>query len=110
MGEMIDIVERLRVYNVRTVTCALRNEAADEIDRLRESERTMLHNAAAKQQIEIERLRTREHELLDQRMDQDKTIAGLRAALERIDSINDNPAIYNPDIDAVIVAALQPKE
>lgn len=30
----------------------------------------------------------------------------LRAALERIDGINDNPAIYNPDIEAVLRAAL----
>jgi hypothetical protein len=29
-------------------------------------------------------------------------IEGLREAIQRIDGINDNPAIYNPDIEAVV--------
>ena len=35
-----------------------------------------------------------------------REVKRLRAALERIDGINDNPAIYNPDIEAVLRAAL----
>ena len=31
----------------------------------------------------------------------------LRAALQRIDGINDNPAVYNPDIEVVLRAALK---
>ena len=33
-------------------------------------------------------------------------IERLRAALQRIDGINDNPAVYNPGIDLVIRAVL----
>jgi len=33
-------------------------------------------------------------------------IERLQAALKRIDGINDNPACYNPEIDAVIRKAL----
>ena len=36
-------------------------------------------------------------------------IERLRAALHRIDGINDNPAIFNPDIEAVLRDALGTK-
>lgn len=38
---------------------------------------------------------------------QEQEIAKLTAALQRIDGINDNPAKYNPDIDAVLRGALE---
>jgi hypothetical protein len=36
-------------------------------------------------------------------------IERLHAALQRIDGINDNPACYNPMIEEVLRAALEPK-
>lgn len=36
-----------------------------------------------------------------------RLVAKLQAALNRIDGINDNPARYNPEIDAVIRSAFE---
>jgi len=86
---MTDIVERLRALN-RADTLGpypLTMEAADEIERLNEDrEKYFLDN-------------------LEMRADNER----LRAALQRIDGINDNPACYNPMIEEVLRAALEPK-
>jgi len=51
---------------------------------------------------EIEQLRS-DVAVLDQAvLELRRERGGLRAALKRIDSINDNPAIYNQDIEDVI--------
>jgi NAD(P)H-dependent FMN reductase len=86
---MTDIVERLRAYNTSELDTSddaarehanLIDEAADEIMRLRD-DLTMARADWNNTADEVKRL---------------------RAAVQRIDGINDNPAIYNPDIEAVV--------
>jgi hypothetical protein len=79
---MTDIVERLRIAGDRVEgrPYSDMHEAADEIERLRADNKHW--QTVASQGITIER--------------------ELRAAVQRIDGINDNPAIYNPDIEAVV--------
>lgn len=91
---MTDIVERLRrmsVHGNQTEAICAMEEAADEIECLASDrdriawEREQMRVSLAEYQAKCERL---------------------RAALMRIDGINDNPAIFNEDIDTVIRLAL----
>lgn len=59
---------------------------------------------------EIERLRGLSDAWADIERENHAEIERLRVALKRIDGINDNPARYNPDIDAVIRGALEQNE
>jgi len=84
-----DLVARLRVFAAFDPDQA---EAADEIERLRALVRdngTPRFNAVCKRAEKAE-----------------AEIKRLRAALHRINGLNDHPARFSPDIDAVIEAAL----
>ena len=54
----------------------------------------------------VERLRTRTDPWC---VEAAAEIERLRAALQRIDGINDNPACFNPMIEEVLRRALEPK-
>jgi hypothetical protein len=86
---MTDIVERLR----GTLTTALELEAADEIERLRDHMRALANTSVERDTAGI-------FQGMWQASEQE--VERLRAAIQRIDGINDNPAIYNPDIEAVV--------
>jgi len=105
---MTDIVERLRkmatVIYIAVETTVADNissgllEAADEIERLREVIRQRTFLLDQQMGTPCEQIR---HE---------QEIERLRAALKRIDGINDNPADFNVQIEAVLRDALQPPD
>ena len=94
---MSDIAERLRGNlddGIKRHPSAIKLEAADEIERLR-----------AALQEETECARQTDDVLAKAEADNER----LRAALQRIDGINDNPACFNMDIEMVLRRALEPK-
>ncbi len=56
---------------------------------------------------EIERLQKENHQLRVWLADKARTNMELWTTLQRIDGINDNPACFNADIDAVLTSALK---
>jgi hypothetical protein len=95
---MTDIVERLRATLLDR----------DNFPRM-DSEKWLPVGLAKEAAAEIERLRNLHKTAFDLDMDaKDREIDKLRAAIQRIDGINDNPAIYNPDIEAVVRTIIDP--
>lgn len=99
-ADMIDIVDRI-------------NEIADRI-----ASKNMLIHASqvresaveiSRQRHEIERLQKENHQLRVTLADKVRTNIELWTALQRIDGINDNPACFNVDIDAILNAVLKLK-
>lgn len=72
------------------------------------SREEFLTKRVAERGEEIERLRERCEAHKGQVECGSKEIARLRAAISRIDAINDNPACYNPAINEVCDSILRP--
>lgn len=63
----------------------------------------------AAMRAEIKRLQTENHKLREALADKARRTLELMTALQRIDGINDNPAHFNAEIDAVLTATMKHK-